>query len=177
MGLADKIIEKIKSLPEEKQAEVLDFVDFLQRKLEEEEKRECSKFSLELAMRGMEEEKSSLFLKGSKGNIFMIAEGQIVLFRFPQTNLKEGKLCPALVIRKVPGDYDDWLICMISSRLHQKQSELDEIIKPEDDDFIESGLKTISVIRVSRIAVVEKEILLGKTGNISPERLQRIKKK
>ena len=72
----------------------------------------------------------------------MIEEGQIVLFRFPQTNLEEGKLRPALVIRKVPGEYDDWLICMISSRLHQKHIEPDEIIGPEDKDFRDSGLRS-----------------------------------
>ncbi len=105
----------------------------------------------------------------------MIEEGQIVLFRFPQTNLEDGKLRPALVIRKVPGEYDDWLICMISSRLHQKHIELDEIIGPEDKDFRDSGLKTASVIRTSRLAVIEREILLGKLGNISSLRLQRIK--
>ena len=107
----------------------------------------------------------------------MIEEGQIVLFRFPQTDLKEGKLRPALVIRKTPGEYDDWLICMISSRLHQKHTELDEVIGPEDKDFTDSGLKTISVIRCSRLAVIEQSILLGKLGNISPERLQKIKDK
>ncbi|GBD98144.1 pemK-like protein [bacterium BMS3Abin07] len=105
----------------------------------------------------------------------MIEEGQIVLLRFPQTNMEEGKLRPALVIRKVPGEYDDWLICMISSRLHQKHIELDEIIGPEDKDFRDSGLKTTSVIRTSRLAVIEREILLGKLGNISSLRLQRIK--
>ena len=105
----------------------------------------------------------------------MIEEGQIVLLRFPQTNMEEGKLRPALVIRKVPGEYDDWLICMISSRLHQKHIELDEIIGPEDKDFRDSGLKTTSVIRISRLAVIEREILLGKLGNISSLRLQRIK--
>lgn len=107
----------------------------------------------------------------------MIEEGQIVLFRFPQTDLREGKLRPALVIRKVPDEYDDWLICMISSRLHQKHTELDEVIGPEDKDFRDSGLKTTSVIRASRLAVIEREILLGKIGNITPERLQRIKDK
>jgi mRNA interferase MazF len=107
----------------------------------------------------------------------MIEEGQIVLFRFPQTDLKEGKLRPALVIRKVTGDYNDWLICMISSRLYQKHPELDEIISPKDKDFRESGLKTTSVIRASRLAVVEREILAGKIGNISPERLQRLKER
>jgi mRNA interferase MazF len=47
----------------------------------------------------------------------MIREGQVVLFRFPQTNQTAGKLRPALIIRKVPGPHDDWLICMISSQL------------------------------------------------------------
>jgi mRNA interferase MazF len=107
----------------------------------------------------------------------MIEEGQIVLFRFPQTDLKDGKHRPALVIRKVPGDYDDWLICMISTRLYQQQTGLDEIISIEDEDFKESGLKTQSVIRASRLAVVEKEILLGKLGQISQQRLHRIKEK
>ncbi len=45
----------------------------------------------------------------------MISEGQIVLFRFPQTDQQAGKLRPALVVRKLPGRYEDWLISMISS--------------------------------------------------------------
>jgi hypothetical protein len=32
----------------------------------------------------------------------MIREGQIVLFKFPQTDLPPGKLRLALVLRKVP---------------------------------------------------------------------------
>ena len=40
----------------------------------------------------------------------MISEGQIVLFRFPQANQQAGKLRPALVLRKLPGRYEDWLI-------------------------------------------------------------------
>ena len=84
----------------------------------------------------------------------MIAEGQIILFKFPQADHQEGKLRPALVLRELPGNYNDWLICMISSQLHQKIQELDEIITSEDTDFIQSGLKLPSVIRASRLAVV-----------------------
>ena len=40
----------------------------------------------------------------------MILEGQIVLFRFPQTDQKDGKIRPALILRKLPGKFDDWLI-------------------------------------------------------------------
>jgi mRNA interferase MazF len=37
----------------------------------------------------------------------MIAEGQVVLFKFPHTDHTDGKLRPALVLRKLPGEYND----------------------------------------------------------------------
>lgn len=107
----------------------------------------------------------------------MITEGQIVLFRFPQTDQQEGKLRSALILRELPGAYDDWLICMISSRFHQEIPELDEPIALSDPDFVGTGLKRASLIRVSRLAVVERGILLGSIGRISPERLNAIKQK
>jgi len=105
----------------------------------------------------------------------VIHEGQIVLFRFPQTNRDVGKLRPALVLRKLPGRYDDWLICMISSQLTQTVPGFDEVVSFTDPDFAVSGLKTESTIRISRLAVVDKFILCGAIGTIAPERLSRIK--
>lgn len=101
--------------------------------------------------------------------------GQIVLFRFPRTNLTERKLRPALLLAELPGPYKDWLICMIPSRTHQYIEGLDEIISETDIDFTESGLKTKSAIRIARLAVVEDDILRGAIGNISGNRLQRLK--
>lgn len=103
--------------------------------------------------------------------------GQIVLFRFPQADLEQGKLRPALLISELPGNYDDWLICMISSQIHHYISDFDEIIQEYDPDFTGSGLKTVSVIRVGRLAVVEGNILIGSIGKIATDRLQRIKKR
>ena len=105
----------------------------------------------------------------------MVREGKVVLFRFPQTNQTGGKLRPALVIRDVPGPHEDWLICMISSQLSREVADFDEIVSERDDDFISSGLKQASVIRIARLAVVEKKILLGAIGEISPSRLNRIR--
>ncbi len=102
--------------------------------------------------------------------------GQVVVFRFPQTNLEEGKLRPALLLGKLPGEYDDWLICMISSQTRQQMVGFDEIVQDNDDDFEESGLKVTSVIRVGRLAVISGEILLGAIGQVSRERLKRIRK-
>src|ERR671923_1511498 len=102
--------------------------------------------------------------------------GQVVVFRFPQTDLEEGKLRPALLLGKLPGEYDNWLICMISSQTHQYVAGFDEIVQENDDDFGESGLKVTSVIRVGRLAVVSGDILIGAIGQVSSERLSRVKK-
>lgn len=101
--------------------------------------------------------------------------GQIVLFRFPQSDLEPGKLRPALLLGRLPGEYDDWLICMISSQIRHYVPGFDEVVQEGDPDFAESGLKVASVIRVGRLAVVQGDILLGAIGQISPDRLHRVK--
>jgi mRNA interferase MazF len=66
-------------------------------------------------------------------------------------------LRPALVVRKLPGHYQDWLICMISSQLSEEIPGFDEVISPEDVDFNGSGLRVKSLIRTGRLAVVNAE--------------------
>jgi mRNA interferase MazF len=102
--------------------------------------------------------------------------GNIVLCRFPQADLETGKLRPALLLGKLR-EYDDWLICMISSQIRHYLPDFDELVRVNDTDFIQSGLRNESVIRVERLAVVEEEILLGEIGEISEERLRRIKRR
>ena len=102
--------------------------------------------------------------------------GQIVLLKFPDTQLQARKARPALLLAKVPNDFDDRLLCMISTQLHQRIAGLDEIIDERDEDFRLSGLRSTILIRVARLAVVEGRVLLGSMGDISPSRLQRIRK-
>ncbi|MGZ5075514.1 MAG: type II toxin-antitoxin system PemK/MazF family toxin [Methylobacter sp.] len=97
------------------------------------------------------------------------------MFRFPQTDQKDGKLRPALILRQLPGKFDDWLICMISSQFHQVIPDLDEIIDSEDADFQQTGLKQSSLIRAGRLAVVGGDILIGKLGVIDTIRLNKIR--
>ena len=105
----------------------------------------------------------------------MKTPGQIVLFEFPNTNLHDSKLRPALLIAKLPGEFDDWLVCMISSQLQQTIDGFDEIISADAPDFSDSGLKKSSVLRISRLAVMHSEIMLGSVGKIDTTRLQKIK--
>lgn len=101
--------------------------------------------------------------------------GQVVLFKFPHSDLAEGKLRPALLVGKFPGPYNTWLISMISSQIHQYIGGFDEIITEQDNDFAHSGLKTASIIRLGRLAVIDDNILEGTIGKISSERLRRLK--
>jgi len=84
----------------------------------------------------------------------MIREGQIILFKFPRTDQVSGKLRPALVVRSLPGSYDDWLICMITTRLYHENAGIDEVIKKTDqagsklkkESVVYKALKRISAI-------------------------------
>jgi len=105
----------------------------------------------------------------------MIREGQIILFEFPRTDQGSGKLRPALVVRSLPGSYDDWLICMITTRLYHENAGIDEVIKKTDPDFSHTGLKATSLIRVTRIAVVSTSILEGVIGSIPHSHLLQIR--
>jgi mRNA interferase MazF len=105
----------------------------------------------------------------------VIEEGQIVLFTFPQADQAIGAVRPALLLRRLPGPHEDWLVCMISTRLHQRVPELDEVIACADPEFQATGLKLASVIRVSRLAVVAEQVFHGAIGRLTPERLHRIR--
>lgn len=58
MSLADKIIKNVKALPESKQIEILDFIEYLRVKTERQANIEWTDFSLSSAMRGMEDEQA-----------------------------------------------------------------------------------------------------------------------
>lgn len=70
----------------------------------------------------------------------MIREGSVVLVPFPHVEAgTRGKVRPAVVLRRLPGDYGDWFICMVSSRVDQRVEGFDEVVSPGDHDFPEIG--------------------------------------
>ncbi len=56
----------------------------------------------------------------------------IVLIRFPQADLKQVKLRPALVVAISSSRHPDLLLDLISLQLHQAAPNFDEIINPSD---------------------------------------------
>lgn len=103
--------------------------------------------------------------------------GQIALTPFPYTDLGGAKLRPVLLLRPASRQFGDWLVCMVSSQLHQLDPELDEVMLPTQGDFSASGLKTPSVLRLSRLAVLDGSLLAGAIGMIDEARLTLIKQR
>ncbi len=99
-------------------------------------------------------------------------EGNIILTPIPQVN-GEIKNRPALILREMP-KYQDFLVSGISTQLKQYIPNFDEIISPEDEDFQSSGLVSQSVIRLSFLTVISRNIIIGSIGSISTERHQRL---
>ncbi len=103
--------------------------------------------------------------------------GQIALTPFPHTDLSGSKLRPVLLLRPASTQFDDWLVCMVSSQLQQLESGLDELVLPMQPDFAASGLKAPSVLRVTRLAVLDGNLLTGSIGMIDQGRLDNIKQR
>lgn len=101
--------------------------------------------------------------------------GQIVLCRFPRTDLAAGKRRPALLIRPLPAEFDDWLVCMLSTKAEHAVPGVDEMIGIADSDFERTGLKENTIIRLTRLATVNDSLFTGTIGGIDSERLGRLR--
>jgi len=95
-------------------------------------------------------------------------EADVAITPLPQTNgaLKNR---PVIVLRQMPG-FGDWLVCGISTQIHQKVVGFDELISSGDKDFLASGLKTTSLIRLGFLAVLPSHAFVGSIGRIAVER-------
>ena len=103
--------------------------------------------------------------------------GQIVLTPFPYTDLSGAKLRPVLMLRRASARFDDWLVCMVSSQIQQADAGFDELLVPEDSDYALAGLKAPSVLRLSRLAVLDGALLVGCIGHVNDERLARVRRR
>ncbi len=99
-------------------------------------------------------------------------EGDVIVASISQADGTVKKR-PLIVLRKMP-PYNDLLVCGVSKQLHQEAVGFDEIIAATDADFADSGLKSVSLIRLGFLAVLPAREALGAIGFIAPERHRRL---
>ncbi len=83
-------------------------------------------------------------------------KGDIVLVPFPFTDLSGNKNRPALIL--IVSD-DDVTVCFITTQL-KWQSEYDIPIQPTGLN----GIKKASLIRLNKLATIDKELVTGRIG-------------
>ena len=99
-------------------------------------------------------------------------EGDVVLTPLPQAD-GQIKNRPAIILREMP-PYGDFLVCGVSTQLHQEVVGFDDPIRPGDADCAESELKAPSLIRLGFLAVLPASNLLGAIGSIETARHARL---
>ena len=88
-------------------------------------------------------------------------KGDIVLIPFPFTDLSSVKLRPALILLETNNDV---VVAFISSHIPDKPNMGDVIILHNHPEFIKTGLKSDSCIRIDKIATIEKDLIIGSIG-------------
>ena len=80
---------------------------------------------------------------------------------------------PTLCLKRMP-PFQDFLVCGISTQIHQAVPNFDEPITPAESDFRTSGLKAASLIRLGYLAVLPRSEFKGRIGSVSAARRQRL---
>jgi mRNA interferase MazF len=93
-------------------------------------------------------------------------KGDIVLIPFPFTDLSGAKNRPALLL--INSD-DDITVAFITSQLSWTDKGNIEI-EPSSSN----GLKKTSLIRLSKIMTLSKDLVIGKLGELSEEDIKKI---
>ncbi|WP_304198768.1 type II toxin-antitoxin system PemK/MazF family toxin [Flavobacterium alvei] len=86
-------------------------------------------------------------------------KGDIILLSFPFTDLKGKKIRPALVL--VVSDLDV-IVAFITTQF-KWQNPFDILLEPNDSN----GLKKTSLLRLSKITTIDKDLILGKLGELN----------
>lgn len=95
--------------------------------------------------------------------------GDIVLLKFPYTDGQSYKRRPALLLNN--SDDEDIIVCRITSKIYK--SNFDILIK----EWEQVGLKLPSVIRVHKIATLEKSLIELVIGKIDSSTRKIVKEK
>lgn len=90
-------------------------------------------------------------------------KGKIILIPVPYTDLTAAKLRPALVIFE---GRLDLIVAAITTTMFNVSPEWDVFIGTGDPEFHQTGLKAASVLKLTKISTVRKDLAEGELGEI-----------
>ena len=88
-----------------------------------------------------------------------MAKGDIILITFPFTDLSGSKLRPSVVLAD---STQDVMVAFITGQL-KWQEQTDLLLTPA----LNNGLKKPSLIRISKLATLDKTLIKGRMGSLT----------
>ena len=97
-----------------------------------------------------------------------MTKGDIVLIPFPFTDLSGSKNRPALVL--ISGETDVTLAFISTQTKYMEVTDI--LLKPSS----ENGLKKESIVRLSKLATIDKDLAIGRLGRIGGRDIKQVNK-
>jgi mRNA interferase MazF len=94
-----------------------------------------------------------------------LQKGDIVLALFPFSDLSQTKLRPAVVLWADEAN-QDITICFVSSQGINQVSADEFVLQPSDSEFMATGLKVVSKVRVTKIVTLARKLITRRLGNL-----------
>ena len=95
-------------------------------------------------------------------------KGNIVLVKFPFTDIFSKKLRPALIITE-ESKFKDFVLAFITTQFDQKE-KYDILLTADSKDFQKTGLKRESLLKLNKLTTLNKKMIVGKIGSL-PKKL------
>ena len=86
--------------------------------------------------------------------------GDIVVVRFPFSDLRQSKRRPALVL--ATADFDNLILCQITSKPYSSK----RVLELSTDDFATGGLSIVSYARPDKLFTADPEIIERTIGTL-----------
>jgi mRNA interferase MazF len=90
------------------------------------------------------------------------AAGQVVIVRFPFSDLTASKLRPAVVLAEA--GRGDWILCQITSKPYGDG----KAIPLDDPDFAQGSLRVTSFVRPGKLFTAHGSLVANQVGELQP---------
>lgn len=101
----------------------------------------------------------------------LLKKGDIVLVNFPFTDLSQTKLRPAVLL-SANERLNEFTLCFISSQKIDKLTPEEFSLLETDSEFLDTGLKTASKIRVTRLITLQRQLIVRRLGCLGDQQMQ-----
>jgi len=98
--------------------------------------------------------------------------GRVVLVPFPFDDLSSVKVRPVVCLTEPVGQYRHIVLAFITSQTPADLQETDLVLAPSDPDFVATGLRLPSTVRLHRLMTVRAALIRRQLGALSPKLLR-----